>query len=70
MQEPMLDAVVAEDGTTYSQAAIEDWFARGKRVSPLTGKSIGITLRPNLILRDIISVLSRERRNQGERKPS
>jgi hypothetical protein len=65
MQVPMVDAVMTEDGTTNSRAAIEDWFARGNRVSPLTGRTIGTTLRPNIILRDIICILSQFTQSEG-----
>jgi len=51
VQDPMVDAVVAEDGCTYSQAAIQGWFGTGKRSSPMTNLEIGTTLRPNLAMR-------------------
>jgi len=43
----MVDAVTAEDGRTYSLAAIQRWFDTGARTSPLTNIEIGPDLRPN-----------------------
>jgi hypothetical protein len=50
-QEAMVDAVVAEDGFTYSLAGIQGWFETGKRSSPMTGLEIGATLRPDWAMR-------------------
>jgi hypothetical protein len=43
------------DGQTYERAAIEEWFALGKRTSPLTGEELPSTnLLPNIALRKVI----------------
>ena len=40
------------DGHTYERAAVEQWFAQGKRTSPLTGAELSdLTLVPNFALR-------------------
>ena len=45
MQEPV---IVFEDCHTYERAAITEWFARGNRTSPSTGKDLGSTnMGPN-----------------------
>ena len=43
----MIDAVTAEDGQTYSRNAIQDWFRKGGRSSPLTNNPIGTLLKEN-----------------------
>ena len=43
----MIDAVTAEDGQTYSRSAIQDWFRKGGRSSPLTNNPIGTLLKEN-----------------------
>jgi hypothetical protein len=50
----MVDAVVAEDGFTYSLAGIQGWFDTGKRSSPMTGLEIGTLLHPDLAMRQKI----------------
>ncbi len=58
LQEPMVDAVTAEEGHTYSLAAIQAWFATGKRTSPMTNLEIGTRLQPNAAVRSkVLSVL-------------
>ena len=47
LQEPMVDAVMAEDGHTYSRRAIERWFSMGRRTSPMTNLAMGTSLQPN-----------------------
>eukprot|EP01117_Protostelium_nocturnum_P010987 TRINITY_DN3984_c0_g1_i1.p1 TRINITY_DN3984_c0_g1~~TRINITY_DN3984_c0_g1_i1.p1 ORF type:complete len:107 (-),score=32.25 TRINITY_DN3984_c0_g1_i1:63-383(-) len=44
-QEPMSNPVMASDGHFYEKAAIEEWFGRRKRTSPMTGAEL-----PNLTL--------------------
>jgi hypothetical protein len=53
--EMMRDPVMTADGQTYERAAIEEWFALGKRTSPLTGEELPSTnLLPNIALRKVI----------------
>ncbi len=47
----MVDAVTAEDGHTYSLAAIQAWFNTGKRTSPMTNLEMDTRLRPNAAVR-------------------
>jgi len=54
MQEVMVDAVRAEDGKTYSLAAIQGWFQTGKRTSPLSGLDMGTQLVPDMSLRQMV----------------
>lgn len=52
----MVDPVSTEDGHTYERAAIQDWFARGNRSSPATGRALGsLTLTPNFLVRQMIA---------------
>jgi hypothetical protein len=53
----MLDAVVAEDGHTYSMAAIQQWFDTGKRTSPMTNLEIGTSLRSNRAVCHLVSTV-------------
>jgi hypothetical protein len=50
----MVDAVTAEDGKTYSQTAIQQWFDMGNRTSPMTNVEIGTILRPNMLIRCVV----------------
>ena len=43
----MIDAVTAEDGQIYSRSAIQDWFRKGGKSSPLTNNPIGTKLVEN-----------------------
>jgi hypothetical protein len=55
MAKTMHDPCVALDGYTYERVAIEAWFKRGIRISPLTGAAIvSRTLVPNKQLRHLI----------------
>jgi len=47
IQEPMVNTVIAEDYHTYSKAAYQQCFDRGKRTSPMTGLEIGAPLHPS-----------------------
>ncbi len=42
-----MDAVLAEDGQTYSRRAIQEWFDTGSRISPMLNVAIGTRLLPN-----------------------
>lgn len=54
-QEIMADPVVCADGHTYDRRGIEQWFASGKRTSPLTGAVLSsLSLIPNHALRSLI----------------
>ena len=53
---PMTDPVQAEDGRTYSQKALEEWFATCERAerpttSPMTNEPMGTKLAPNMDMR-------------------
>ena len=41
------DPVTAEDGHVYERRAIEEWYARGHRTSPMTNLPCGTKLTPN-----------------------
>ena len=43
----LIDPVFAMDGNTYERAAIQGWFDRGNRTSPITRAIIGTTLITN-----------------------
>eukprot|EP01117_Protostelium_nocturnum_P014125 TRINITY_DN5337_c0_g1_i2.p1 TRINITY_DN5337_c0_g1~~TRINITY_DN5337_c0_g1_i2.p1 ORF type:complete len:297 (-),score=89.46 TRINITY_DN5337_c0_g1_i2:54-944(-) len=46
--EIMSNPVIASDGYTYEKAAIEEWFGRRKRTSPMTGAELSnLNLVPN-----------------------
>jgi hypothetical protein len=48
----MVDPVIAADGYTYERTAIEQWFLKGKAISPITGMVLlNQTLIPNIHLR-------------------
>ena len=52
----MVDPVSTEDGHTYERSAIQDWFARGHRSSPATGRALAsLTLTPNFLVRQMIA---------------
>jgi hypothetical protein len=54
-QEILEDPVCAADGQTYERSALEEWFRRGKRSSPLTGAPLEhINVTPNVTLRKAI----------------
>lgn len=53
----MYDAVVAEDGISYSERAIRAWAARVNRKSPRTGAPIGTMLVPNHTMRQAVNAL-------------
>jgi TPR repeat protein len=54
--EIMSEPVVAVDGHSYEKSAIEQWFATGKRSSPMTNKAMASTaLTPNRLLKSQIS---------------
>lgn len=42
------DPVTAEDGHVYERRAIEEWYARGHRTSPMTNLPCGTKLTPNV----------------------
>jgi len=44
----MVDAVRAEDGKTYSPAAIQQSYKTCKQISPMTGVEMGTRLVPDL----------------------
>ena len=47
-QDVMKVPVVAQDGHSYEEFAIQEWFDKGKRTSPVTREHMAdITLRPN-----------------------
>ncbi|EOD41598.1 hypothetical protein EMIHUDRAFT_60187, partial [Emiliania huxleyi CCMP1516] len=52
--EVMTDPVMNAAGQTYERAAIEKWFARGKRTDPMSGAVLEHTdtrLVPNVLVR-------------------
>ena len=52
----MNDPVICMDGQTYERVCIEQWFATGKRTSPVTNEVLSsLTLVPVIKLRAIIS---------------
>eukprot|EP01117_Protostelium_nocturnum_P016461 TRINITY_DN650_c0_g1_i13.p1 TRINITY_DN650_c0_g1~~TRINITY_DN650_c0_g1_i13.p1 ORF type:complete len:502 (-),score=228.09 TRINITY_DN650_c0_g1_i13:47-1552(-) len=54
-QEPMSNPVMASDGHTYERAAIEEWFGRRKRTSPMTGADLDdLKLVPNHTVKSMI----------------
>lgn len=56
--EIMEDPVFLADGHTYERSAIEDWFRRGNKTSPMTGEELKHTqLIPNHIIRGMLDQL-------------
>ena len=52
----MRDPVIAADGHSYDAEAIDQWFASGKKTSPLTGSELpNLETIPNITLRKIIA---------------
>lgn len=47
----MVDAVLAEDGHTYSLAGIQGWFDTGSRTSPMTNLPVKSRLLPVMAFR-------------------
>ena len=62
--------VVARDGHSYDRAALQEWFDRGHRTSPLTNLALTSTnVIPNLTLRKAIEEEgSRKRKREKEEK--
>lgn len=52
----MKDPVIALDGYTYERKAIQDWFGRGNRTSPMTRAVMDPILLPNRALKDLIDM--------------
>lgn len=66
-QEVMSDPVVAADSFTYERTAITQWFASGKRTSPLTGLDlVHRNVVANFALKQLIRDW-RERRTERRR---
>ena len=62
----MIDPVVAADGHTYEKKAIEEWFAKGKTVSPTTGAELeSLSLISNYKVRKAISEWHEKRGGDG-----
>ena len=65
------EPVEAEDGHTYSEQAILDWFASCKErglpiTSPLTRKKMSTLLIPNVSMKTRISTYREERASRGQ----
>ena len=57
----LVDPVMTSDGSRYEREAIEAWFGRGNRTSPLTNERVESTaLLPNVALRRLIASLNLE----------
>lgn len=68
MEKVMQDPCLALDGYTYERRAIEEWFRRGHRVSPVTYGPIGsVVILPNTKLREVIEAFVEEK-GQGKGK--
>jgi hypothetical protein len=65
--EPFQDPVTCADGHSYERAAIEDWFKRGHRTSPLTNEDLQhMNLLPNHALRGAVEeFLEAEQKQPG-----
>ena len=62
----MNDPVTCMDGQTYERVCIEQWFAKGKRTSPVTNEVLSsLTLVPNIALRALITRFLDECRGTG-----
>ena len=73
--EIMEDPVITVDGHSYEREAIEEWFSRGRIISPLTGSPLGTThLTPNHALKKAIAELIEKKlpqlREQERFKPN
>lgn len=54
--ERMVDPVIASDGFTYERAAIEKWFAEGRKTSPMTNVVLtSSVLVPNRLVRNLLN---------------
>lgn len=61
MQELFVNPVIAADGSTYEQSAIEDWLSR-KKFSPMTNEPLEHEfLIPNLALRRAVRIFREAR---------
>lgn len=66
MEKIMQDPCLALDGYTYEKRAIEEWFRRGHRVSPVTYGAIGsVVTIPNEKLREVIEAFV-EKKGRGK----
>ena len=62
----MSDPVFAADGHSYERECIEEWFARGKRTSPVSGAPLEHTcLTPNHAFKSMICDLIDEAKAKG-----
>lgn len=62
MEKIMQDPCLTLDGYTYERRAIEEWFRRGYRVSPVTYGPIGsVVIIPNEKLREVIEAFVEKR---------
>lgn len=66
MEKIMQDPCLALDGFTYERRAIDEWFCRGHRVSPVTYAPIGsVVIIPNEKLREVIEAFV-EKKGRGK----
>ena len=69
MEKIMQDPVLALDGYTYERRAIEEWFRRGHRVSPVTYGGLGsVVVIPNEKLREVVEAFV-EKKTRGQQDP-
>lgn len=55
MKEPVM---LLADAQSYEKSALDEWFATGRRLSPMTGKNIGSTnYKENFGLKHAIEVI-------------
>lgn len=67
MEKIMQDPCLALDGYTYERRAIEEWFRRGHRVSPVTYGPIGsVVIIPNEKLREVIEAFVEKKGGRGK----
>lgn len=68
--ELMIDPVCTADGHTYDRVSIEEWFAMGKRTSPITNLRLETTkITPNITMKKAIDDLIEDGRRRGSQGP-
>jgi len=64
----MDDPVMSSDGITYERKAIENWFSKGNKKSPILGtEMIDFSLKTNFTLKSLISLYKDNLKKQANK---